>query len=114
MNAEYWVPGNVTVQIRNGWKTLRDWRFQQYSRCIFSVLLRWANAIKVCANAIKMPDQHKYEKNGALLPTKCLEEVLKYSYNVSIFFKIIYVCGFFKLSVGVLQPCLTLKINKYK
>ena len=31
------------------------------SLCNFSVLLRWANAIKVWANAIKMPDQHKYE-----------------------------------------------------
>ena len=32
-----------------------------YSRRIFSVLLRRANAIKVWDNAIKMPDQHKYE-----------------------------------------------------
>ena len=31
------------------------------SRRIFSVLLRRANAIKVWDNAIKMPDQHKYE-----------------------------------------------------
>ena len=29
------------------------------SQCIFSVLLRWSNAIKVWA--IKMPDKHKYE-----------------------------------------------------
>ena len=32
-----------------------------FSRRIFSVLLRRANAIKVWANAIKMPDQNKYE-----------------------------------------------------
>ena len=28
---------------------------------MFSVLLRLANAFKVLANAIKIPDQHKYE-----------------------------------------------------
>ena len=33
----------------------------KFSRCIFSELLRWAIAIKVWANAIKIPDQHKYE-----------------------------------------------------
>ena len=27
------------------------------SLCIFSVLLRWANTIKVWVNAVKMPDQ---------------------------------------------------------
>ena len=32
-----------------------------FSRRIFSVLLRRANAIKVWANAIKMTDPHKYE-----------------------------------------------------
>ena len=31
------------------------------SRRSFSALLRRANAIKVWTNAIKMPDQHKYE-----------------------------------------------------
>ena len=30
-----------------------------YSQCSFSVLLRWVNAIKVWANAIKIQDQHK-------------------------------------------------------
>jgi hypothetical protein len=52
------------------------------SRFSFSMLLEWANAIKVWASAIKMPDQHKYKE--FLLPTKCLERVLKYSYLVSI------------------------------
>ena len=55
-----------------------------YSRCSFSVLLGWANAIKVRANAIKIPDQHFGSTNGFLLPIKCLEWVLKYSYLVSI------------------------------
>ena len=31
------------------------------SRCSFYMLLRKANAIKAWANAIKMPDQHKYK-----------------------------------------------------
>ena len=53
-----------------------------YSRCIFSVLLRWANAIKI-------PDQHKYNKNEFLLPTECLEGVLKYSYNYLILINIL-------------------------
>ena len=38
------------------------------------------SAIKVWANAIKMPYYHKYKKKGFLHPTKFLERVLKYSY----------------------------------
>ena len=34
----------------------------QCSRCSFSVLLIWVNAIKVWANAINMPDQHILKK----------------------------------------------------
>ena len=45
------------------------------------MLLKWAYAIK-------MLDQHKYEyKMEFLLPTKCLEGVLKYFYLVSIILK---------------------------
>ena len=54
----------------------------QYSRCSFFMLLRRANAIKAWANAIKISTNTN--KNGFLLPTKCLEGVLKYSYYVSI------------------------------
>jgi hypothetical protein len=57
---------------------------KHYSWCSFSILLGWANANKVWANAIKMPDQHKYYKKGFLHPTIRLERVLKYSYLVSI------------------------------
>ena len=32
-----------------------------FSRCSFYMLLRKANAIKAWANAIKIPDQHKYK-----------------------------------------------------
>ena len=35
--------------------------FHHSSRRNFSVLLKRANAIKLRDNAIKMPDQHKYE-----------------------------------------------------
>ena len=38
------------------------------SRCIFSVLLRWANAIKVWANAIKCPINTNTNKNRFLIP----------------------------------------------
>ena len=47
------------------------------SRCILSVLLRWANAIKMQINT-------NTNKTGFFLPTKCLKRVLKYSYLVSI------------------------------
>ena len=44
-------------------------------------------------------------KNGFLPPTKCLEEVYKYTITkYQLFTKFIYVCGCFKLSLRVLQP----------
>ena len=59
----------------------------QFSQCIFSVLLRranvikvWANTIKVWANAIKIPDQHKYEKKKISASHKMLKGALTYSY----------------------------------
>ena len=62
-----------------------------FNRFSFSVLLRWANAIKVWANGIKTPHQHKYYKKVFLHPTKCLREgieILILSFN------------YFKLSIS--------------
>ena len=73
------------------------------SRCSFSMISGWANAIKVWANAITMPDQHKYYKKRFLHPTKCLERLLKYSYLVLIILDINFqnnVCGFFCVHIG--------------
>ena len=44
---------------------------------IFSVLLRWAIAIKVWANAIKMPDQHKYDKKLISASYKMFRRVIE-------------------------------------
>ena len=44
------------VLIKSGCKVV-----PQCSRCSFIMLLRKANASKAWANAIKMPDQHKYD-----------------------------------------------------
>ena len=61
------------------------------SRHSFSVLLGWANAIKVWANAIKMPDQHKYLKKRIFASYKMFRqgfEILVLSFN------------YFKLSIS--------------
>ena len=63
--------GELIWENRKNLVSTIDWKLFLwciYSRCIFSVLLRcanaikvWVNCIKMWANAIKMPDQHKYE-----------------------------------------------------
>ena len=68
------------------------------SRCHLSVLLGWGNAIKVRANAIKMPDEHKYKK---IIFASCKMyrkgiDILGFSFNyfkLSIFWN--NVCGYF-------------------
>jgi len=55
-SEEFW-----NFDVRPQAQVVVSWRQAQSSRRILSVLLRRANAIKVWANATKMPDQHKYE-----------------------------------------------------
>ena len=50
-----WIRILKRIQIRRNETDPTPVVGNNYSRCIFSVLLRWANAIKVWANAIKMP-----------------------------------------------------------
>ena len=65
-----------------------------YSRRIFSVLLRRANAIKCELMLSKCQINTNTNKNGFLLPTNCLEGVWKYSLSFNYFKFSIDVCGF--------------------
>ena len=66
------------------------YKYIYFSQCSFSVLLRWAIAIKVWAYAIKMLDQHKYYQKRIFASYKMFREGIEI---------LILSVNYFKLSI---------------